>query len=584
MKPGMRTSVAQFMVALWRRRPYAIVESLGTMVLASLTEGVGLLILVPMLSLAGVSLGAGGMDAIASWLTSLIVAIGLSPSLPVVLSLTVAILGLRTVLVQMQSMRASALARSIVQEERDRLFRAVVGTPWPHFVRLRGADLVHALTELTDRVDYAVRDVLRLLADVLTVSVSVAISLRVSWQVTLLVSVAGAVLLASLRVVRAPGRAEGELLIARAEVLFRTASDTVVGMKAVKGYGAESRTVETFARANELYGYSYRAVDTVRARAAIVLGLGSAVLLTAMMYVVLAVLHLAPAASLLLLAMYTRLVPRVATAQQSWHHLNEAMASWDAVQRLSVECEHNAEPVAHASIVQPRTRAPHMRFENVTFRYEGAEHDALTAVSFDVPAGELTAIVGPSGSGKTTAADLLVMLLHPDHGRITANGSPLDATATAQWRSTIGLLPQDVLLFPGTVRENLEWALPGASDAQLRDALTAADASFVYELPSQLDTPIGDRGALLSGGERQRLALARALLRRPSLLVLDEATSALDANAEERILETLRGLLPAITIIMVSHRPSVLRYASHLVRLERGRIGATGGTESLGSA
>ena len=581
MKPGVRTSVAQFMVALWRRRPYAMIESLGTMVLASLTEGVGLLILAPMLSLAGVSLGAGGLDAIASWLTSLIAAIGLTPSLPVVLSLTVAILALRTVLVQVQSMRASALARSIVQEERDRLFRAVVCTPWPHFVRLRGADLVHALTELTDRVDYAVRDVLRLLADVLTVSVSVAISLRVSWQVTLLVGVAGVTLLAILRVVRAPGRPEGELLIARAEALFRTASDTVVGMKVVKGYGAESRTAETFASANELYGYSYRAVDTVRARAAIVLGLGSAVLLTAMMYVALAVLHLAPAASLLLLAMYTRLVPRVATAQQSWHHLNEAMASWDAVQRLSAECEQNAEAIAPASPLQPRAGAPHVRFEDVTFRYEGAEHFALDAVSFDIPAGELTAILGPSGSGKTTALDLLVMLLHPDRGQIIADGKPLDAAATATWRSSIGLLPQDVLLFPGTVRENLEWASPGADDAHLRDALTAADATFVYELPRQLDTPIGDRGALLSGGERQRLALARALLRRPTLLVLDEATSALDASAEARVLETLSGLLPAITIVMVSHRPSVLGHASHLVRLERGRVIAAGGSERL---
>ncbi|MBI3568454.1 MAG: ABC transporter ATP-binding protein [Gemmatimonadetes bacterium] len=575
-----RTSIPTFAAALWRRRRRAIVASLVLLVLSSLSEGAGLLIVVPMLSLAGVPLGDGVMHAIAVRIGQAMAAVGLPLTLPSVLVTAVAILGVRTLLVQWESTRARRLALGVVAEERDRLFSAVVAMPWSRFVRLRGSDVVQALTVHTESVEFAVGELLRLLAEALTVLVTVVVAARVSWAVTALVGVTGVALLALLRVVRAPGRDESERAVARSESVFRMATDAVGGMKAVKGYGAEGRTVAAFAEANARLGDALRALDATRARAAVALGVGMAVALAVMVYVAVAAFHLAPAALLLLLAMYTRLVPRLASAQQAWQHLGESLASWDVVQRLRAECEREAATLAPAAPWRPSS-APAVRFERVTFRYDGAAGDALEGVTFDVPAGAMTAIVGPSGSGKTTAADVMAGLLEPASGRVLADGAPLDRRALPAWQATIGVLPQDVLLFPGTVRENLRWAAPLADDADLHRALEAASATFVRGWPAGLDTPVGDRGTLLSGGERQRIALARALLRRPALLVLDEATSALDAETEQGIVTALRALAPRPTIVIVSHRLSVVRAADHVVVLDGGAVVAEGRWEEL---
>lgn len=581
MSEARRVSVPGFVGAIWRRGRGAMLRSIVLLVLSSLTEGVGLLLLVPMLALAGVSLGGGAMDAIARRIGEALTAAGLPVTLPAVLGVTVVVIALRTALTQAESVASTRFATSIVSEERMRLFRAVVAMPWSRFVRLRGADVVQALTVYAENANFAAREVLRLLSEFLTMGVSVAIALRISWPATVLVGAAGTVLFAALRTLRAPGRAEGEQLVERGEALFRATTDAIAGMKVVKGYAAEVRTVDAFAGANEAVVAGSLRMDALRARAAVVIGVGTAVLLSGMVYIALAVLHLAPAALLLLLVVYARLVPHVASAQLTWQFLNESLATWDALQALSVGCERDAAPLPSGDARMRRTTAPAIALRAVRYRHEGAARDAVRDATFHVPAGAMTAIVGPSGAGKSTAVDLIIGLLRPADGAILVDGEPLtDATADA-WRANIGLLPQDVALFPGTVRENLLWARPGASDAAMRAALDAAAAQFVWALPDGIDTPVGDRGALLSGGERQRLALARALLREPVLLVLDEATSALDAAHERTILGALRALMPRVTIVIVSHRLGVVRLADHVVVFDDGVVVAEGPWETL---
>lgn len=576
MSDPARVTVPGFVRAIWRRRGRGMAYVVVLLVLSSLTEGAGLLLLVPMLALAGVPLGGGAMDGIARGIGTALMAAGLPVTLPVVLGVTVLVIALRSALVQAESVAATRFGLSIVSEERLRLFRAIAAMPWPRFVRLRGADLVQALTAYADDANFAARSVLGLVAEFLTVGVSLAIALRISWPVTLLVVVAGVALFATLRAVRAPGRAEGERLMAHGEVLFRATTDAIDGMKVVKGYAAERRTVEAYARANDAVVAGSERLDALRARAAVAVGVGGAALLSAMVYIALAVLHLAPAALLLLLAVYARLVPRVASAQLTWQHLNESLATWDALQALLVRCERDAVPLPSGAVHARRTVAPAVALDAVTYRYDGATRDAVHDASFHVPPGSMTAIVGRSGAGKSTVVDLVIGLLRPAHGAVTVDGAALTDATVDGWRGNIGLLPQDVALFPGTVRENLRWARPDASDAALRAALHAALATFVYALPSGLDTPVGDRGTLLSGGERQRLALARALLREPVLLVLDEATSALDAEHERSMLAALRALMPRVTIVVVTHRLGVVQQADHVVVLDDGAVIAEG--------
>jgi ATP-binding cassette, subfamily C, bacterial len=197
-------------------------------------------------------------------------------------------------------------------------------------------------------------------------------------------------------------------------------------------------------------------------------------------------------------------------------------------------------------------------------------------VSFDLPARTTTALIGPSGAGKTTLADLAVGLLSPSSGRILVDGIPLTGEAVAHWRDAIAMVPQEAFLFHESIRANLLWAHPEANELDMWQAVAIASAeAFVRQLPDGLDTVVGDRGARLSGGERQRIALARALLRRPALLVLDEATNSLDAGNETLILDALARMHGQVTMLVIAHQPSTIRDADQVITVDLGRVAST---------
>lgn len=185
----------------------------------------------------------------------------------------------------------------------------------------------------------------------------------------------------------------------------------------------------------------------------------------------------------------------------------------------------------------------------------------------------MTAVVGPSGAGNSTLADLILGLLSPEKGMVTIDGKALTGSLLHRWRRSVGYVPQETFLFHDTIRANLLWALPNAADADLWSTLRMAAADeFVSQTSRGLDTIVGDRGVRLSGGERQRIALARALLRRPTLLLLDEATNSLDAENEHRIHEALNKLHSNLTILMITHQSPHIPRADRIVQLEKGRI------------
>jgi ATP-binding cassette subfamily C protein len=190
--------------------------------------------------------------------------------------------------------------------------------------------------------------------------------------------------------------------------------------------------------------------------------------------------------------------------------------------------------------------------------------------------------VGPSGAGKSTLADVVLLLLAPQQGELVVDGAALAESDRDGWRAAIGYVPQDTHLFHDSVRENVRWIAPDARDADVMEALRLAGASdLLARLPKGLDTVIGDRGVLLSGGERQRLALARALLVRPRLLVLDEATSALDPESEQSIRQTIAALTASVTVLMITHRLTSARHADHVIVLDEGAVVASGAWSTL---
>jgi ATP-binding cassette subfamily B protein len=235
--------------------------------------------------------------------------------------------------------------------------------------------------------------------------------------------------------------------------------------------------------------------------------------------------------------------------------------------------------------VLPQPVEGEVRFEGVRFAY-GAAGDGGRPVldGFDlvVPSGETHAIVGATGAGKSTVVKLLLRLYEATDGRITVDGVPVDHVPLAELRRAIGYVGQDVFLFQGTVRENLAYGRPDASDADLERAARLAEAhDFICELPQGYDTVVGERGQKLSGGQRQRLSIARAILKDPPILVLDEATSSVDNETEAAIQRSLEVVARGRTVIVIAHRLSTVRHSEHIHVLEAGRVVEAGSHDDL---
>ncbi|MEV4693588.1 ABC transporter ATP-binding protein [Micromonospora chalcea] len=245
---------------------------------------------------------------------------------------------------------------------------------------------------------------------------------------------------------------------------------------------------------------------------------------------------------------------------------------------LPVEVAEPARPVP----LDPATARGHLRVEDVTFSYPGSDTAALAGVSLDVPAGTSLALVGETGSGKSTLAALISRLHDPDAGRITIDGIDLRDLRPADLAAVVGVVSQETYLLHGTVRDNLRYARPDATDADIEAATRAARIhDLIAALPDGYDTMVGSRGHRFSGGEQQRLAIARTLLRDPRILVLDEATSALDTETERAVQRALDELARGRTVVTIAHRLSTVRDADRIAVLDHGRIVESGTHDAL---
>jgi ATP-binding cassette subfamily C protein len=271
-----------------------------------------------------------------------------------------------------------------------------------------------------------------------------------------------------------------------------------------------------------------------------------------------------------LVALAARAVPLLGTLQSSWQTWSHDAVAFAEIEDMADRAQAAAEPPLKGPPLPPLCRA--ISLSGVGVRFAGREAPALSGIDLDFPVGSTTFVTGPSGAGKSTLADLLGGLILPDAGTITIDGLPLAQAGPSAWRGQVAYVQQEPLLFDATIRENLLWAEPQADEARLREVLVQASAGFVFDLPEGLDTRTGASGRQLSGGERQRIALARALLRCPSLLILDEATSALDAANEAAICAAIGPLRGTLTMVIIGHRGALSELAERRIELIEGRL------------
>lgn len=247
---------------------------------------------------------------------------------------------------------------------------------------------------------------------------------------------------------------------------------------------------------------------------------------------------------------------------------------------LEMDSEVNVDDGAE-QITEPLTGD--ITYENVHFEYPSRpDVPVLKGIDLEIKGGKTVALVGSSGSGKSTIVQLLMQFYHLNEGKITVNGRDIYDYNISELRKNIAIVPQEVILFGGTIRENIEYGKPGSSDEAIKEAARQANAlEFIQKFPEGLETIVGDRGIKLSGGQRQRIAIARAILRDPSILLLDEATSSLDAESEKVVQDALNNLMKGRTSIVIAHRLATIRDADCIYVLENGQIIEQGTHEEL---
>jgi ATP-binding cassette subfamily C protein len=546
--------------------------------LAGAMEGIGLALLAPLVDLLNDS--SSGTSRIGAATRQVLSNFNVPLSLPILLTIFIALVVLRTMLVASRDIAFDRLRLHFVNELRRGLYQRIARASWPFLMRQRFSHLLELFTSHIDRIGQGTYAFLRLPATFFLGAIQVAIAFTISPLLTLGVLCWGALLLAALRPRFDRRYKQAQRVIAESQFAFTEISNFLQALKIAKSHGAEIRHVHAFEamvrhQAIQTMAYERGARSTLA-----LIQIAAAVTLGAFVYLAANFAQVSPSGLLIMMVIFTRVAPLIS----EFHHASQLIAHmipvFDQLVDVRERCAASAEPIAAVERLEMRRE---LRLDNVSFRYDkNGRLPTLETLNVIIPAGSMTAIVGHTGAGKSTLADLLLGLITPDTGRILIDDIPLTGPVVTSWRRSVGYVPQDNFLFNDTVRANLLWACPDATDEDFRRPLSVAAADeFIAALPQGLDTMIGERGIRLSGGERQRLGLARALLRCPTLLILDEATSALDNQTERVVQSAIERLHGTMTIIIIAHRLSTIREADRILVLEQGRLVQSGTWDAL---
>lgn len=562
------------------------------MILCGLVSGVGTLMLIPVLQTLGLHDGTGRGES--TFLTDALLSTGLPLNLHSMLAGFVTLSIISAQLTRWLSLQTVRLKEDAVHLLRTETHEAVHRASWVFLVRRSAPDFIHSLTDSMKRTGAGILQMTRLLSRLCVALIQVAAAFMIAPWLTLL-TLSGAGLLWPLlqRMNRRVADIGSELTDLNRSFLAEMSSQ-FAGVRETRALGAEQVCADTFAAQSDELRKAHLRFNAALAGTGMIYAAGSALLLSGLLLAARQFLQTPVPTLIVLVVVFARVFPSLRDIHRGTLHVLHMLPAFEHTMRLLEDCRNHAEEPDDAggrdgdihaegssdSIADFRV----IRLRDVHFSYDN-ETTVLNGVHLDLHCGQLTAVTGPSGAGKSTLVDLLLTLLSPGRGEVLLDGTPLEHSAYRSWRRLVGYVPQQTYLFEGTVRSNLILASPQATDDELRKALEDASAyEFVRALPDGLETPVGERGCRLSGGERQRLALARALLRGPQLLILDEATSSLDGENREHIqkaLKRLRDARPDLTIVTIGHELSAIRDADQVVVLEAGRVVETGTPAAL---
>ena len=476
----------------------------------------------------------------------------------------------------------SVQAQFLISELRAQVQKKVVSLPISFFDNTKSGALVSRIMSDVEGVRNLIgTGLVQLVGGTITAVISMILLIQISPSMTFFVlvpvAVFGLVALKAFKYIRPIFRNRG---IISADVKGRL-TETLSGVRVIKAFNAEAQENETFEKGvDKLFQNvkkSLTATAFMTSSATFLLGIASTGIMGIGGYKIMTgELTVGDFLSFTLLLGF--MIAPIVQMSNIGSQLTEALAGLDRTEELMNMPAEEDDP--QRSIVIENMKGT-LVFDDVSFSYEAGK-DVLNNISFQVPSGSVTALVGSSGSGKSTIAGLSATFLNPKSGKITIDNQDISKVKLSSYRKYLGVVLQDEFLFEGTIKENILFPRPNASEEDLQNAVKAAYVNeFTDRFEKGLDTLIGERGVKLSGGQRQRLAIARAILADPKIIILDEATSSLDTESESLIQKSLSELVKDRTTIVIAHRLSTIKQADQILVIESGSIVERGTHDEL---
>lgn len=539
----------------------------SALILAGALEAVGVFTIFPLIT---VLLGDSGQapEILLKTTDAIFGFFSIPIELPYMLGFIVVIMTLKAAVIMVAMTQVAYATAHVIADLRVSLLRNILGANWIYYSKISAGSSANAIGSEAVRAADVYRQASNVIANMALIMFYAIIALMVSWQVSLAALVSGVtimfILLPLIKLARRYGQQQTGLLKESSKQFV----EALMSVKPIKAMARERSYVKM------LEGMT---TDIQTAQKRQLMSQASLLYLSEPIMVVFVALGLwglytyfyFPAAQILFLAVvFYRLMSRVMVAQRVYQNMvvNEsALHSLLGFIRESEQERERSDGDKTASFEKK------IRLDKVSFSYE--DKNVLSDINLEILPGKFYAIMGGSGAGKTTLVDIITGLHKPDSGKVLLDGVSLEDVDIASWRGMIGYVPQEVILFHDTIQNNVSLGTEGVSRDDVQQALEHAGAwDFVQAMDQGMDTIVGERGSRLSGGQRQRIAIARAILRKPKLLILDEATSALDPESENGILRTVKALSGEITVIAISHKDTIKDFSDVFLLLENGAI------------
>ena len=548
------------------------------MLVSGILEGFGIGIIIPIFEFFFEGRDYSKASEISHVFFGILEKINLPINLKTLFGFSVFIFGLKSILKYLELFLMEQLIRYFTIDYSKQIFKRLINLEWAIFQKEKIGAYQNLLIEDMNKALSSIRSMVLLSSDGLLITFYILLSFFVSWQLTtfvlLFLTINGLLLYLFIR----KGKAYGNIFRQYDFNYLSTLTESFNLIKWIKSAGYSDHTTQHFNHSLSQkadYQFKIKCFQSILPAFFIFFSIFSLAIIS---FFGLVLFKLSFPSLLLLLTIFYRILPKFQHLQHQYQSLLLSLPSFTHLHQFLADSTDQCELFG---TIEYQSLQHNISFSNVSFTYTKNQESCLSKLSFIINKHSFTALVGPSGCGKTTLVDCLTGLLKPQSGNIFIDDLPLADYDINSFRQGIGVVSQDILLLHDTIRVNLGWD-KHYSDDQIKYACDLAHAThFIQQLPQGFDTIIGERGVKLSGGQRQRLALARALIRDPDILIFDEATSALDAESEQFIQNTIHSFKGKKTLIIISHRLASVKQADQILVMDHGSLIETGTWDTL---